>query len=83
MLDLDGAVAILDAAAVSWSEGQRVAWRLVRSHARRGRRISSTTLPAIGTAAQHASLAREHASLALDALGGAVNNRDGDEEPEE
>jgi hypothetical protein len=79
--DLDAAVALLDRAAVSWTEAERAAWRLVRGIARRGRRISSTALPAMGIAAQHAAAAREHASLALDALGGAVGGRE--DEPDE
>ena len=77
-MDLDAAVALLDEVSVTWTESERIAWRIVRGTARRGRRISSTTLPAIGAAAQHAIAAREHLTSAIDAMGGAVGGREGE-----
>lgn len=82
-MDLDAAVALLDAASVVWTEHERQAWRIVRATARRGRRISSTALPAMGEAAQHAAAARDHAQKSLDALGGAVGGRSGETDPDD
>lgn len=48
----------------------RAAWRLhLRDH-RRSTRISSSTLPAVSLAAQHAIAARDHAQASIDAMGG-------------
>jgi len=77
-MELDQAIAVLDEAAITQTEIQRTAWRVVRSAARRGRRISTTTLPAIGEAAQHAAAARESANRVLDALGGVSAGRETD-----
>jgi len=82
-MDLDAAIGLLDATAVMLTETERYAWRVVRAAARRGRRISSTTLPAMGEAAQHAAAARDHAQKSLDALGGAVGARPGETDPED
>jgi hypothetical protein len=46
----------------------RAAWREHAREYRRAAKISSSTLPAIGLAAQHAVSARDHAQAALDAM---------------
>lgn len=80
MSDLDDAIARLDRLIVGWPEEDRNAWKLVRAQARRTRRISSTSLPAVGEAAQHITSARDHAARAMEALGG-VFGREPDDEP--
>ncbi len=47
----------------------QAAWWTLRAELRRTRRQSERVLPAAANAIQHASLAREHAEKALEALG--------------
>ena len=79
-MDLDAAIALLDTHLAKHPD-LRAAWLTVRGTARRGRRISSTTLPAVGAAAQHASAARDSAQRALEALGGVVDQKESEDDP--
>lgn len=62
-------------------EGERSAMLIVVRAAERGRRISSSTLPAIGAGMQHFLLAREHINRGVEAaeLGLAVPAEQDDE----
>lgn len=51
------------------------AWRKVRGDARRGRRISTTTLPGVSLAVQHVAASASHAELAMEALSGISAGR--------
>lgn len=51
------------------------AWLKVRGEARRGRRVSSTTLPSVSTAVQHVEQAKVHAEAAMEALGHITTGR--------
>lgn len=67
---VDVAVAVLDALLESdrATVAERIAWRTVRGVARRARRISTTTLPALADAAQRAILVRDALRDLLPAL---------------
>lgn len=66
--ELDKAIGLLDPLLALGSDEVKEAWRIVRTAARRGRRISSRTLPRVADVAQHAVAIRE----ALDAIIGEV-----------
>lgn len=80
--DVAQAQTLLDAASASWPDELRAAWKMYRAYARRHERISQTTLPAVGTAAQEMVLARDHAHRAIEAMSGVFGQQH-DDDPED
>lgn len=66
---IDHAVSIVDRHMADAPVDVRIAWQTCRGAARRARRISSTTLPALAEAAQLAVIVRD----AVRGLGRAIN----------
>lgn len=64
-LDLPRAIEVVDDALADAGPHVRIAWRIVRRAAERGRRISSVTLPRVAHLAQHAVPIRDDAARAL------------------
>lgn len=68
-MDLEASVARLDALLSEHPDVTvRIAWRVVRGSARRGRRITSRTLPRVAGIAQHAIAIREAIARFIPAL---------------
>ena len=68
-MDIDAAVARLDALLSEHPDVTvRMAWRVVRSNARRARRLTSQTLPRVAGIAQHAVAIRDALDRFIPAL---------------
>ena len=65
---LDAHIACVDAALKDASTHVVESWRALRGELRRTRRVSERALPAVAVAAQHASMAAQHANKSLEAL---------------
>jgi hypothetical protein len=61
----------------------KAAWGRVVRMARRGKRISSSTLPAIGKAAQLVVQARDHLNTAIEEMSDAVTPSENEKTPDE
>ena len=70
------AMSHLDAQSEKWSEETRAHWLKFRGYARKTERISQTTLPAVGQAAQEMIMVREHAHKAIEHMQGVFGPKD-------